>query len=396
VRWLTVSLILFALALLTKESAIVFPLVLLAYELLVGNRTGPSPSSRARLPLLSFALPMIAYLAARRLALGAWLGHPATPVSWATMLLTAPLSLLTMLRLWLLPYDMSGFYDSPYVTRPDLLHFALPLLVLVCLGTAITYWSRRTREPLIAFAVVWALLALLPVLDIRLMQEGDFVHIRFLYVPSIALAMLAAIALRQLRLSARYRVAVTASLVAALTISTHAQLAIFRDNDALYARGIAIAPNNRVPKNNLADDEIKAGRLDEATALLDDNLRRHPTFWMSAYNRGYIAYLKQDWPAVADYMGRSIADNGDEIDAYVYRGFALLQLGHPQEAEASVREAIALRPTARNYHFVLGLILRRQQRWNDALAAFEQELAIDPENRNAAVHVADLRARLGK
>ena len=43
-----------------------------------------------------------------------------------------------------------------------------------------------------------------------------------------------------------------------------------------------------------------------------------------------------------------------------------------------------------------GLVLRQEQRWNDALAAFQQELAIDPDNRNAAIHVADLRARLKK
>jgi tetratricopeptide (TPR) repeat protein len=181
-----------------------------------------------------------------------------------------------------------------------------------------------------------------------------------------------------------------------LAISSRLQLDTFRDNDALYRRGIEVAPNNRVPKNNLADDDIKSGRLDEATALLDDNLQRHPDFWMSAYNRGYIAYQRQNWPEVADYMGRSIADHGDQIDAYVYRGFALLRLGRTQEAEQSVRQAIALRPNAPTYHFVLGLVLRQEQRWDDALSAFQQELAIDPNNRNAAIHVDDLRARLAK
>jgi len=115
---------------------------------------------------------------------------------------------------------------------------------------------------------------------------------------------------------------------------------------------------------------------------------------MSNYNRGYIAYQRQNWQEVADYMGISIADRGTEVDAYVYRGFALLQLGQVQDAEQSVRQAIALRPLARNYHFVLGLILRQQQRWAEALQAFDVELAINPHNQNAAIHAADLRRRL--
>jgi hypothetical protein len=38
--------------------------------------------------------------------------------------------------------------------------------------------------------------------------------------------------------------------------------------------------------------------------------------------------------------------------------------------------------------------LRQQQRWKDALAAFQQELAINPDDKGAAIHVADLQARL--
>lgn len=393
--WLAVSGIFFVLALFTKESAIVFPLVLLAYEVTANNAAESESQSRQNLtPLVAFAVLAILYLLVRRFALGATLGHVASDVPWTTVFLTAPLSLLTLLRLWALPFGMSAFYNSPYVTRPDLVHFVLPTLLLIGIAIAIWFWSRRTKTPLIVFAAIWALLGSLPVLDLRLMQPGDFIHIRFLYVPSMALSLLASIALRQLIPNPTYRVGITVALAIALAVSARSQLGIFRDNESLYRRGIAVAPDNRVPYNNLADDYIHAGRLDEAAVLLDENLRRHPDFWMSAYNRGYIAYLKQNWPEVADYMGRSIADHGDEVDAYVYRGFALLELGQPQQAEQSVRQAIALRPLARNYHFVLGLILRQQQRWADALQAFDAELAINPRNQNAAIHAADLRRSL--
>lgn len=392
--WFAISATFFVLALLTKESAIVFPLVLLAYEWTT-RQSEPAEQTGDRFlaPMVTALVLVATYLIVRHFALGATLGHNASDVSWSTIFLTAPLSLVTFLRLWFLPYGMSAFYNCPYVTRLDLIHFATPVLLLLAVAAGIWFWSRRTRTPLITFAAIWALLGLMPVLDIRLMQEGDFIHIRFLYVPTVALALLVAIALSQLLPVLRFRIALASALVIALALSASSQLGYFRDDEVFYQRGIVIAPDNRVPRNNLADDYIKDGHLDEATALLDDNLRRHPDFWMSNYNRGYIAYLHQNWPEVADYMGIAIADRAPELDAYVYRGFALLKLGHAQEAEQSVRHAIALRPTARNYHFVLGLILRQQQRWPEALAAFQQELAIDPANRNAAIHVADLQSR---
>ena len=396
VPWFALSALLFAIALLTKESAVVFPLVLLAYEWIVA-RSDEDSTRRAAWPFaMVIVLILIAYFAARHAVLGAALGFTVVPVPWSTLVLTAPLSLVTFLRLLLVPYGMSSFYNCTYVARPDLVHFFLPLALLLLIVVGIRFWSHRTRTPLIAFAAVWAFLAVLPVLNIRLMQEGDFIHIRFLYVPCIAVSLLAAIAIRQLISSPRHRFATAAALIIALAVSTYAQIGFLANNVVMFQRGVLIAPENRVPANNLADEYIKVGRLDEATTLLDENLRRHPDFWMSNYNRGYIAYLRKNWPEVDQYMNRSITNHGEQIDAYVYRGFALLKLGRTEEAEQSVRQAIAINPKARSYHFVLGLVLRQEQRWTDALDAFQQELAINPNDAGAATHVADLRTRIGK
>ena len=449
-RWLAFCFALFTTGLLTKESAIVFPLVLAVYELLLFRASGEesllapqtlqdachperSEGSRQRSPhskhagafppLAPLFAPLLlitaAYLFLRHHILGSFLGSTAVDIPWSTVLLTAPLTLLRFLRFLFLPYGMSAFYDAPYITRPDLLHFVLPTLALILIATALWYWSRRTRQPLIVFAAMWALLAIAPVLNIRVMQEGDFVHLRFLYIPCFAVALTVSILLRQIWDAPpfsslgvrgtsktvgtrpfpsveRAGILTALALCCGLALATGSQIGHWRNNEAMYKRGIQIAPDNRVPKNNLADDYIHAERIDEASVLLDDVLRRHPDFWMANYNAGYIAYLRQDWPRVADYMQRSIANRGEQVDAYVYRAYALLKLNRPVEAEQSVRDAIVLRPNARSYHFVLGLTLRQQQRWPEALAAFEDELKINPQDTGAAQHVADLKARLAK
>jgi len=232
------------------------------------------------------------------------------------------------------------------------------------------------------------------VLNLRMMQADDFVHIRFLYLSSIGLALLVSIALRQLVRQPQLRLATGLAIAAVFAAVTAAQLDHWRNNVSLYQRGIAIAPNNPVPKTNLASEYIRAGRDQEALGLVDDVLKTHPNFWTANFNRGSIAYKQQDWPATVSYMDRAITNHGLEVDAYIYRGFALMKLGQLNQAEQSVRQAITLRPRARAYHFVLGLILRQEQRWTDALAAFEDELKINPNDENSAIHVADLKQRL--
>src|SRR5262249_49167026 len=106
----------------------------------------------------------------------------------------------------------------------------------------------------------------------------------FLYIPCFALALMAAIGIAQVPAKPRWQLAIAGSLMLLLAVSTTAQIGYLESNETTYRRGILIAPDNRVPKNNLADDYIRAGRYDEAQVLLEDVLKRHPDFWMANYN----------------------------------------------------------------------------------------------------------------
>jgi tetratricopeptide (TPR) repeat protein len=396
-KWLALCVIFFALALLTKESGAVLLLLILAYEFTIG-RADTAQRKPARLPIGLAALIVVAfaYCIVRWIVLHSPVGHASTPISAASAIFTIPSVVLRYLRMMLLPYGMSAFFPSYHVSTPSLNLFVLPLVATLLILAAVDFWARRTKSPEIAFASLWIFLGLLPVLNLRMMQPDDFIHIRFLYIPSIGFSWLVAIASRQLLPVDRLRLAAAAALIAVLTAGSFAQINNWRDNVSLYQRGVAIAPGNPVPKTNLAAEYMRANRNDKALAMLDDVPRRNPDFWTANYNRASLAYKRQDWPTTAELMDRVIKDQGLEFDAYVYRGFALMKFGHLSEAEQSVRQGIALRPQARSYHFVLGLILRQEQRWQDALSAFQEELKINPSDSGAYQHIADLPRKLGQ
>ena len=394
IKWILACAVFFALALLTKESGATLLLLIVAYEVTIGRSQSQRPKHSPALALGILAIITVVYFIIRGIVLRSPIGQPTTSLSIAAALFTIPGIVLRYLRMLLLPYGMSAFFNSDYISTLSPVHFILPLLAVLAILFALDYWARRTKTPTIAFASTWLFIGMLPVLNLRMMQADDFIHIRFLYLSSIGFALLLAIAIQQLLQQPKLRLAAGLALAAILAAATAAQLNHWRDNLSLYQRGAAVAPRNPVPKTNLASEYIRAGRDQEALALVDDVLKLHPNFWTANYNRGSIAYKQQDWPSTVAYMDRAITNHGLEVDAYVYRGFALMKLDHLDQAEQSVRQAIVLRPRAHAYHFVLGLILRQQQRYADALAAFEDELKINPNDKNSAIHVADLKQRM--
>ena len=395
--WLAFCAFCFALALLTKESGAVLLLLIFAYELTLGRVS----SNRLRKPSLRLGLAILgavalAYFVVRWIVLHSPIGRAAAPISTTAAIFTIPGLVLRYLRMLVAPYGMSAFFPSDYVTTLSFTRFILPFVAILLIFFALDMWSRRAKSPEVGFASLWMFLGMLPVLNLRMMQADDFVHIRFLYIPSIGFSLLVALAIRQLLQVPRLQLAASFAIVAIFASASFGQINYWRDNQSLYQRGIAIAPNNPVPKTNLAAEYMRSNRDDEAIAMLDDVLRHHPNFWTANYNRGSLAYKRQDWPATADYMDRVVKNQGLEVDAYVYRGFALMKLGHVQEGEQSVRQAIAMRPQARTYHFVLGLILRQEQRWPEALHAFQEEIKINPRDYGSYQHIADIQRRLGQ
>ena len=60
--------------------------------------------------------------------------------------------------------------------------------------------SHKVGAYLVAFASPWMLLPILPLLNLTVLPMGDFIHDRYLYLPSVGWAMLVAMALAHLDL----------------------------------------------------------------------------------------------------------------------------------------------------------------------------------------------------
>ncbi len=254
---------LFALACLAKEVALIFPLLLVAWE---ATRLRPrTVVVREATIALAFAV----MIAAALLALDGY----QSMLSWSFAFRSVGDNILAngraipaMLSLWVRPWALSADHDFDPTD-----HVAASLTGLVLMvAVACAAIALRRRRPLLALALLWPLIALLPTNSI--IAKIDLVTEKPLYlawvVPAIALgaaasALLARAAGRTLRTLA---VAVTAATLCAMAGASWWRASLWRDPIALWSDAVAKAPGKSRCWNNLGMAHLVAGQ--EAAALV--------------------------------------------------------------------------------------------------------------------------------
>ncbi len=401
------SIVCYSAALLTKETAIVFPAIIFAYAILGLDSTPTTPAADAPrvVRAIGDTVPFLAvtalYLAVRYAVLR---GVPPEPpwLSTRDAVLTAPLALVFYLRQLLWPFSLSLFYSFPVVSNPQSLHFWLPLLALVAIAALIYLYWRRTNQSLIPIAAAWCFLPLLPVLDIALFQRDDTVHDRYLYLPTVGLAIGAGLLLSTLARPVdharrpRPLVAVAAILIATFSISTAVQSAPWRENLPLYAHAVGRSPNDTIARNNLAAEFVRQGRLDEAVPIFQSVLLDRPDYWLANYNFGYLNYRLKRFDQAQDYLLRAIALNPNDADEHAYLGLTYFHENKFAEAAGELRKAISIKPAGTGYHITLALVLLQLHDLDGARSECLEELAYHPDNQAARGELDLIEQQLAK
>jgi len=228
------SVVFFLLALLSKESAIAFIPIVIGLEIVLSLAEG-APASRVRSRVLSclpYLLVSLAFLAVRYAVLGGAEDRGAGP---GTFFLgsTAAEIFLTMVKVFakywallLFPAKLSAHYDQIDIPVPESL---LDPSFLAAVGVHVAVLAAiialfRTKRHLAAFALSWVYLALLPYS--HLVHFEWLMAERFLYIPSVGIALAAALAVEAVRRTDRAPTRRTAGAVASAALCAIALLAV--------------------------------------------------------------------------------------------------------------------------------------------------------------------------
>ena len=248
-RHLALSLALFLAAAAVKEVALIFPLLVVVWEL-----TRPEPRTRSARPLLlahaaAFGLAAIAALSSGRLRS---LLEFSLETSGPWKSLSANLAALPgLLSLWIRPGALSVEHAPVAPTTPAVAIGATLVVAAVGCGLAL---ARRC--PAISLALLWPLIALAP--SHSLLWKLDPTSERSLYLPwvgpALALGAAAEVARRWAATRPRSRLAMTvlaSALVVAGFRATFARIEVWRDSRTLWRDATAKAPASVRAWNNL-------------------------------------------------------------------------------------------------------------------------------------------------
>ncbi|MBS1840583.1 MAG: tetratricopeptide repeat protein [Acidobacteria bacterium] len=387
------SLLCFLLALLSKETAIVFSAIVFLHALSgFGRRSSDLTKLQtvrsAILQTLPYAALSALYLAARWQILRG-LPDEAPWIHVSHALFTVPSLILFYVFHLIWPQSLSFAYDLPVVARVTEPRFWLPVLFLAILFSGFMVWYRKVRNPNILAGMQWFLLPLAPVLYIGVFHRDDFAHDRYLYLPSFALSILIVMLADYVSKLARglqgQRVAISlaGALIAGLGLFASIQARPWENNLLLYTNAFHMAPQNALARNNLASEYAGRGRYLEAIEILKPLLKEHPDLWLANYNFGYANYKLGNLSLAEEFLQRSIAIDAANADQYVYLGTTYFKQNRLQEAARQIQEGIARRPDQIGYHFALGIVYLKMNQLATAREEMQKELQFHPENSAA-------------
>jgi tetratricopeptide (TPR) repeat protein len=376
--WLLASLGCYAASLLTKETAVAFPILLAAYEAF--HRTLLGKSARRIWP---YFLVLGTYLGLRSQILHG-LGHRVSTVSQRDAFLTLPWVIWFYIRRSIWPGGMSPLYDVTYVHSIFSFRFLLPALLLIGMTIAIGWASWRYKLNKLAFAAIWFGLTLAPAFAAFVAApKYEGISDRYLYLPSVAICLLAGLAINNAGSRPWIQKSVYAGVCLAVlagSIAVRDQIHVWENNYSLFERAVEIAPRNVTAAINLGVELQRRRRYQEALTLAQNSLQREPDSANLLAIAGAAAFQLHRFDLSEHYYEDATRYHPSRSDFYQCLAMTQIQLERYADAATSLKEGIVLSPERPGLHYTLGKILSWNNDWASARDQFSMEMALDPQN----------------
>jgi len=241
----------------------------------------------------------------------------------------------------------------------------------------------------------------LPTLYLRAIAPENFVHDRFLYLPSVGIVILIALAVEQVstsktlqkkRSAVPVKWAVVAILCTAALVGTLSYQVQWASNILLYQNAMMYAPQNPIVQVNLANELANRGRYDVAVPLYLSALQRDPRLWLSNYNMGYTYYRLGRFSEAESYLKRAIQIDDKDPDQFIYLARAQMEQGELVQAAQNAERALQRGPLSPGFHFVLAKILEASGNRERAIAEYKAEVSSHPESALARSELQRLQS----
>ncbi|NVO20397.1 MAG: tetratricopeptide repeat protein [Bacteroidetes bacterium] len=150
-----------------------------------------------------------------------------------------------------------------------------------------------------------------------------------------------------------------------------------------YTMATRLKPGWTGPHINLANLRLHMGQLEEAIHEYDTVLYYDPSNYTIYKERASARSESGDIQGAYEDISQAIKLKADYVEAYFQRGLLLEQMQEPQAALEDFDKAIQLKPDDPAAYTNRGILKYRLQDFNGSLDDFNQAIAIDPQFSDA-------------
>jgi protein O-mannosyl-transferase len=361
-----------AAAMLSKATAVAFPLSLFAIDIWKGNPK-LSKGLSVKLPLFAFAL-LVGMIAVKAQQEGGFLNrHEAgNPLM---QLLYAGHAYASYITRTLLPINLSIIYPYPdSVIAPAL----FSVLTAAIVATGIIAWKRHNT--ILAGSIAFFTVNI--VFMLQFISFGEALSAdRYMYLASFGIIFPCTYGIFELLKDNKRPVAITLTSIATASLLTLTSLrtAAWQSDLTFFTALADTFPNSAVAHSSLGALYLQKGELSLAEFHLDKATQIDPANYKAWHNKGNM-YMKSGRTMEAfESFTKSIEINGYS-KSYFARAVIHQETGRFKLAIADIQQVLSHPPTDARAWYLYGYCNEQTGQYSDAILAYSQAIRIAGNN----------------
>lgn len=387
-RWYWLCCAAFLAALLSKVTVALLPAVFVAIDI-VHRRTMGRAALRTSAPFLVAAAVFIVI---------ALLGKSSNiaSLSPAFQALLATKSFVLMLAHIIWPVGLNVLYPQPSTAVAPLIPYAAGAAIIVLAGILVI---RRHRHALIGASMIAA--AFLP--SVATFMKNGLLYVgsdRYAYLAMAGVAMLLTSLLAHRKTQVIAAAAVAIGVIAVpLTLR---QAATWQSTQTLFARAVAVHPQNALAHNNLGAGYLEKENTEDARKEFELASTLDPHYPQPHLNLAMLHRragrtddaLRSEQAAVS-----AVADKDqllpDDVNAHAILARSYAERGRVDDALSVLADAARRAPYSPQAFYNLGALLYEDRRLQDAVVVLRKAVELEPRSAEARYLLAGVLSETG-
>jgi tetratricopeptide (TPR) repeat protein len=294
------------------------------------------------------------------------------------------------------PSGLSIYY--PFPASIAVWKIIASLIMLVSVTVFVLFKMSRFR--FLGTGWFWFIGTLVPVSGIVQGGLWPMMADRWAYIPYIGLFVIVSWGgyelLNKYRLKNILAAATSLTILFGLSGATSVQVKYWQNSESLYKHALEVGPANPVMLNNMGNALVKESKLSEAVSYYKEALLLKPDYAKALTNLATAFYKLGRIDESVRYYSEALRYWPNYYKAHNNLGCVLQELGKDKDAMFHFLEALRINPDYDEAHYNLGLLLFRQGRIEQAVSHYAKAVSLNPYYAEAHNNLGLAYYKLGR